>query len=67
MKKLRLRVESLAVDSFAPGDGEARTAPGTVHGQVRCTYWNTCLCESGPYWCGAPTFSCDYTGALCEP
>jgi hypothetical protein len=68
MKKVRLHLEHLSVTSFRTAEGASGDRPGTVHAQVRCTYWNSCVCNTGPYWCGTvQTFSCDYTGALCEP
>ncbi len=65
MKKIRLQAESLAVDSFATGDGSGRV-PGTVHarGEDGCTWVDSCLCETAYYHCGTgpeTIFSCDYT------
>jgi hypothetical protein len=68
VKKVRLKVEHLSVDSFATAEGAARRAQGTVHGRARCTYYPNCLAETGLYRCSThPAVSCDYTGALCEP
>lgn len=64
MKKLKLQVDTLAVESFQTGD-EADRAPGTVHGRGEdCTWDETCLCETAYYYCGTgphTIFSCDYT------
>jgi hypothetical protein len=63
MKKLKLRIESLAVDSFRPDDGAERE-PGTVHGQAECTYFQSCLCKTAYYNCGTgpyTIYSCNYT------
>jgi hypothetical protein len=65
MKKMKLQVDSLAVDSFSTGDGADRV-PGTVHGRGDdgCTWVDTCLCETAYYHCGtgpATIYSCDYT------
>jgi hypothetical protein len=71
MKKLKLRVESLAVDSFC-ADHEAGLAPppGTVRGHVDagpaapCTHWLSCVCKTAYYHCGdgyQTLYSCDYT------
>ena len=69
MKKLKLRVESLTVESF-------RTAPeagrqGTVNGHADdCTWFASCLCKTAYYHCGtgpATIHSCTYTNDLrCE-
>jgi hypothetical protein len=68
VKKVRLKLDRLSVDSFSTAEEAARGTQGTVHGQARCTYYNNCLAETGLYRCSTqPTISCDYTGALCEP
>lgn len=62
MKKLKLQVENLAVDSFATGAGAGE--PGTVHGQAECTYFQSCLCKTAYYQCGTgpyTIYSCNYT------
>lgn len=67
MKKIKLNLDRLAVDSFATAEGTTQER-GTVHAQARCTYYYNCLAETGRYMCGnEPSFSCDYTGAWCEP
>lgn len=53
MKKLALRLENLAVDSFATGGDGLRT-PGTVHGRDDCTWFASCKtayyeCGTGPH------------------
>lgn len=63
MHKHKLRVESLAVESFRPAAEGGR--PGTVraHGDG-CTWIDSCLCETAYYWCGTgpeTIHSCDYT------
>lgn len=63
MKKLKLQVENLAVDSFATSarDGQA---PGTVHGRDDCTWFASCLCKTAYYNCGTgphTIHSCTYT------
>lgn len=65
MKKMRLQVDSLAVESFRTG-AEPPRDPGTVHGRGEdgCTWVDTCLCETAYYNCGtgpATLYSCDYT------
>ena len=71
MKKIRLDVDALRVESFptAKQDGAAR---GTVRGHtgVDCgTEWMTCVTERGEYTClnyGScdPAFMCLNTGNL---
>jgi hypothetical protein len=71
MKKMKLRVDALSVESFATGqDADAR---GTVRGRDGCTYVDTCLCPTAYYHCGtgpATIHSCDFTEIcateLCE-
>lgn len=76
MKKMTLRIEGLAVESFATGQGA--DARGTVRGQdgEGCTQVDTCLCKTAYYHCGTgpeTIFSCDYTEVCvsgswqCEP
>ncbi len=62
-KKLPLRVDSLAVESFSLSERDAPPR-GTVHGQALCTHWDSCVCPSAYYHCGtgrATGYSCDYT------
>jgi hypothetical protein len=62
MKKLKLQLENLAVDSFATGAAGAE--PGTVHGQADCTWFQSCLCKTAYYHCGTgpyTIYSCTYT------
>lgn len=65
MKKLKLRIDSLAVESFRPGGGGEESGQGTVHGrQNACTHWVSCPCDTGRYACATAPFtaySCDYT------
>jgi hypothetical protein len=64
MKKLALRVEALAVDSFAVEARARGGARGTVHGQAPCTWYNSCECPSARYHCGADpltAYSCAFT------
>lgn len=63
MHKLKLRIESLAVESFPTlADAAGR---GTVRGLGDdCTYFESCLCETAYYYCGtgpATIHSCTYT------
>ena len=57
MKKLRLDLEDLAVDSFRMDGGDEQG--GTVHGQAVWTWWwsacNTCdnTCDAAVATCGA--------------
>ncbi|HEX8696689.1 MAG TPA: hypothetical protein VF746_30000 [Longimicrobium sp.] len=60
MKKLGLKLDELAVDSFAtlePKQGEGGTVEAFMPG---CTGRSTCTCPSSIYQCGtvAATFSC---------
>lgn len=67
--KLRLDVERLAVESFAPEDGAAGPR-GTVRAAQQqeepggtCTYWDSCDCWTAFYRCQYHDFteySCDY-------
>lgn len=63
MKKLKLQIDALAVDSFRPDAGAAGREPGTVHGQAECTYFDTCLCKTAYYQCGTGP----YTVYSCTP
>ena len=62
MEKLRLDPDEVAVESFPTG-GEAGERKGTVHGAA-CTFDYTCLCQTGNYYCGQRTYSCDYSELL---
>jgi len=57
--KLTLRVDELAVDSFATDTDEAE-GRGTVEAFGGCTGRGTCTCPTSIYQCGtvAATFSC---------
>jgi len=63
MKKMKLQIETLAVDSFATD--HAADERGTVRGQAEeCTWFESCLCETAYYHCGTgphTIHSCDYT------
>ena len=63
MKKMKLQVETLAVESFRTG-AEGRS-PGTVRGHGDdCTWFASCLCRTNYYVCGtgpATIYSCTYT------
>ena len=63
MKKLELRVEELAVESFQTGREPGR--PGTVRGHGDdCTWFASCVCQTAYYVCNtAPgtNYSCNYT------
>lgn len=61
MKKLKLDVESLAVDSFPVDDGGARG--GTVHGQAVWTWWWS-ACDTCDKTCDPAVATC---GATCGP
>ncbi|HEX8392123.1 MAG TPA: hypothetical protein VF665_07215 [Longimicrobium sp.] len=62
LKKLRLDVEQLAVDTFAASDGLG-VRRGTVRAaQDDCTNWNSCLCVTAYYWC----VEYNYTDYSCE-
>jgi hypothetical protein len=70
MRKLRLELDALIVESFAPvGGGGAR---GTVHGHVSL-YWEDCLpsetCEGAGWPCGPSEQSCAGTCYVhtCQP
>ncbi|HEX5727554.1 MAG TPA: hypothetical protein VFX98_18925 [Longimicrobiaceae bacterium] len=73
MKKLRLNLETLAVDSFETS--REGSEPGTVLAQESidptppeyqpaCTYFNSCLCKTAYYHCGTgphTIHSCNFT------
>ena len=62
MKKLRMRMDDLQVDSFPTASTGARN--GTVRAHGDCTYVDSCLCETAYYYCGTgpeTIYSCDYT------
>jgi hypothetical protein len=63
MKKLRLRVDTLKVESF--GTDRAEGGAGTVRGhKPACTCYDSCLCPTAYYHCGTgphTIHSCDYT------
>jgi hypothetical protein len=63
MKKTRLNVEALVVESFETANGRA-AARGTVHAHAPCTHWRSCVCPTAYYHCGdghQTLYSCDYT------
>jgi hypothetical protein len=76
MKKLRMRVDELAVESFATA-GHAGRRRGTVRGRGDdCTWFESCFCETAYAVCGtgpATIHSCTYTndercpGTLFDP
>jgi hypothetical protein len=69
MKKLKLDLEDLAVESFATTP-EPRAEGGTVFGQ-QCTCYTQCTCPGCPTCaascngtcvnCGSNVFTCDYS------
>lgn len=62
MKKLRMRLESLEVESFLTTGTPA--GAGTVHGRDDCTWVDSCLCHTAYYHCGTgpqTIHSCNYT------
>ena len=63
MKKLALRLDSLAVESFTTAANPTRR--GTVRGQGDdCTWFDSCFCETAYAVCGtgpATIHSCTYT------
>lgn len=67
MKKLKLQVDDLAVESFSPGRGA--DPRGTVRARGEdCTQGDTCVCHTAYAVCGtgpATIFSCDDT-EFCE-
>lgn len=61
MKKLRMRLDDLRVDSFPTASMAGR---GTVRAHGDCTYVDSCLCETAYYHCGTgqeTIYSCGYT------
>jgi hypothetical protein len=62
MGKLRLELDALTVDTFAPA--EAAGANGTVHGHASL-YWEDCqpseTCEGAGWPCGPTEQSCNGT------
>ncbi|HEU0014521.1 MAG TPA: hypothetical protein VFQ45_12600 [Longimicrobium sp.] len=66
MRKLKLELEALEVDSFdtsAAADGEAGTVEAR-QADADCTYYATCLCKTAYYHCGTgphTIHSCNYT------
>jgi hypothetical protein len=64
MKKLRMRVDELQVESFPTGGHDGRRR-GTVRGHGEdCTWVDTCLCHTAYHQCGTgmeTIFSCEYT------
>jgi hypothetical protein len=61
MGKIRLEIEALEVESFAPID--APTQRGTVHGMASL-YWEDCLPDEthdGAWTCGPTEQSCNGT------
>lgn len=59
MRKLRLNLEELAVESFHAGGGAGKEGRGTVHGhlhthQIRCTAICTYNCTGIPCFASAP-------------
>jgi len=63
MKKTRLNVDALAVETFHTADGREQPR-GTVHANVECTHWRSCVCPTAYYHCGdgyQTLYSCDYT------
>lgn len=65
MKKTRLSLDALEVETFHPVDGRNEPPSGTVKGQAApCTHWQSCVCPSAYYHCGDgyhTLYSCDYT------
>jgi len=62
-KKLGLDPETLSVESFETAK-TPHAERGTVLAQaLPCTYAASCVCASGPYYCGGEftAYSCDYT------
>jgi hypothetical protein len=63
MRKLKLQVENLSVESFVTASPDGK--PGTVHGRADdCTWFATCLCKTNYYQCGTgphTIYSCTYT------
>jgi hypothetical protein len=68
MKKLRLQVDELRVETFEAGGGGGRR--GTVHGRYDTQYCGTEPVDDSINYCSPPPtslFSCDYTcGNTCS-
>lgn len=63
MKKLKLDVEDVSVESFSTAQAPAEPR-GTVRAAAGCTYAASCLCPSAYYYCGdgyQTLYSCDYS------
>ena len=63
MRKLKLQLDRLEVDSFRTA-GAAGREPGTVQGHAPCTHWGSCVCPTAYYHCGdgyETLYSCTYT------
>lgn len=63
MKKLKLRIESLTVESFQTAADSARRGTVRGHGDD-CTWFDSCFCETAYAVCGtgpATIHSCTYT------
>jgi hypothetical protein len=61
-KKIELRIDRLAVESFATGEGDGTR--GTVIANGPCTCGASCACPTARYWCADmpyTIYSCDYT------
>ena len=67
MKKTRLSLDTLAVDTFTAGQGTVHAheiQPTPPEYDVPCTCALTCLCKTAYYNCGTgyyTIYSCDYT------
>lgn len=65
MKKTRLKMDELAVESFPTANAAGASAQGTVQArEAPCTHWRSCLCPTAYYHCGdgyQTLYSCDYT------
>jgi len=67
MRKLKLELEALEVDSFdtSGGDGAGKgTVQALQDAADNCTWYNTCLCKTAYYHCGTgphTIHSCNYT------
>lgn len=72
MRKIRLQLDALAVESFQTADAE--TGAGTVHGHQEVSQWEKCLATGGGscprrmsedwscvYWCECTDayYACD--------
>ncbi|HEX8907317.1 MAG TPA: hypothetical protein VF771_20865 [Longimicrobiaceae bacterium] len=61
MRKLKLNLEALQVDSFEP-DSAPSAKPGTVRGrEVDCSAYDTCWCPTGEARCTATVPLTDYS------